>query len=235
MKLISKVKVVYFFLILFFISLFIHQQVYAQLDYENEEHFLQLEYSKDWKLNKDTQSETGSENAKLLNKKEGKVVYPAFNQFDLVQLIPYTENAGSVSILDGTTVFSVTLYANMSSLEDDKVYKNMSSLADTRIYTNLSSFADSKVYTNLSSLEDKVFPNMSSLADTRIYTNLSSFADSKVYTNLSSLDDKVFHNLSSFADSKVYTNLSSLEDKVFPNMSSLESSKVFPNMSSLRQ
>jgi hypothetical protein len=174
LKLISKVRVVYFFLILFFISLFIHQQVYAQLDYGNEEHFIQLEYSKDWKLNKDTQSETGSENVKLLNKKEGKVVYPAFNHFYLVQLIPYTENAGSVSILDGITVFSVTLYPNMSSLEADKVYKNMSSLADTRIYTNLSSFADSKVYTNLSSLDDKVFPNMSSLESSKVFPNISS-------------------------------------------------------------
>ena len=163
MKLISNVKVVYFVLILFFISLFIHQQVYTQLDYVNEEHFLQLEYNKDWKLNKDTQSETGPENAKLLNTEVGKVVYPEFNNFYLFQLVPYTENDGSVSILEGATVFSVTLYPNMSSLEDDKVYKNMSSLVDTRVYTNLSSFGD-KVFSNVSSLESsKVFSNVSSL------------------------------------------------------------------------
>ena len=161
-------------MILFFISLFIHQQVYAQLDYVKEEHFLQLGYNEDWKLNKDTQSETGPENAKLLNTEVGKVVYPEFNNFYLFQLVPYTENDGSVSILEGATVFSVTLYPNMSSLEDDKVYKNMSSLGDTRVYTNLSSFGE-KVFPNMSSLESsKVFPNMSSLADTRVYTNISS-------------------------------------------------------------
>ena len=151
-------------MILFFISLFILQQVYAQ-----------LEYSANWKLNKDTQSDTGSENAKLLNKKIGKVVYPLFNHLSLFQLIPYTENDdGSLSKLDDTTIFSVTLYPNMSSLEDDKVYKNMSSLGDTRVYTNLSSFGE-KVFPNMSSLESsKVFHNMSSLADTRVYTNISS-------------------------------------------------------------
>ena len=161
-------------MILFFISLCILQQVYAQLEYVNEELSLQLEYSANWKLNKDTQSDTGPENAKLLNKKIGKVVYPLFNHLSLFQLIPYTENDESLSKLDDTTIFSVTLYPNMSSLEDDKVYKNMSSLGDTRVYTNLSSFGE-KVFPNMSSLESsKVFPNMSSLADTRVYTNISS-------------------------------------------------------------
>ena len=163
MKLISNVKIGYSVLILFFISLFILQQVYAQLD-----------YSAHWKLNKDTPSGTGPENAKLLNKKVGKVVYPLFNHLSFFQLILYTENDRSLSKLDDTTIFSVTLYPNMSSLEDDKVYKNMSSLGDTRVYTNLSSFGE-KVFPNMSSLESsKVFPNMSSLADTRVYTNISS-------------------------------------------------------------
>ena len=163
MKLISNVKIGYSVLILFFISLFILQQVYAQ-----------LEYSANWKLNKDTPSDTGPENAKLLNKKVGKVVYPLFNHLSFFQLILYTENDRSLSKLDDTTIFSVTLYPNMSSLEDDKVYKNMSSLGDTRVYTNLSSFGE-KVFPNMSSLESsKVFPNMSSLADTRVYTNISS-------------------------------------------------------------
>ena len=163
MKLISNVKIGYSVLILFFISLFILQQVYAQ-----------LEYSANWKLNKDTPSDTGPENAKLLNKKVCKVVYPLFNHLSFFQLILYTENDRSLSKLDDTTIFSVTLYPNMSSLEDDKVYKNMSSLGDTRVYTNLSSFGE-KVFPNMSSLESsKVFPNMSSLADTRVYTNISS-------------------------------------------------------------
>jgi len=165
-------------LILFFISLFIHQQVYAQLDYVNEEELsLQLKYSEHWKFNKDTPTDTDAENAKLLNKKVGKVVYPMFNHLDLFQLIPYSETDDkSISILEDTTIFSITLYPNMSSLEDDKVYKNMSSLADTRVYTNLSSFGD-KVFSNISSLESsKVFSNMSSLADTRVYTNISSLS-----------------------------------------------------------
>ena len=168
----------YFVLILFFISLFIYQQVYAQLDYVNEEELsLQLKYSEHWKFNKDTPTDTDAENAKLLNKKVGKVVYPVFNHLDLFQLIPYSETDDkSISILEDTTIFSITLYPNMSSLEDDKVYKNMSSLADTRVYTNLSSFGD-KVFSNISSLESsKVFSNMSSLADTRVYTNISSLS-----------------------------------------------------------
>ena len=162
-------------MILFFISLCILQQVYAQLEYVNEELSLQLEYSANWKLNKDTQSDTGLENAKLLYKKIGKVVHPIFKHLSLFQLTQYTENDNrSLSKLDDTTIFSVTLYPNMSSLEDDKVYKNMSSLGDTRVYTNLSSFGE-KVFPNMSSLESsKVFPNMSSLADTRVYTNISS-------------------------------------------------------------
>ena len=164
MKLISKVKIVYFILILFFISLFIQQQVYAQLSYVNGELLLQLEYSENWKFNKDTQSDTGPENDKLLIKKVGEMVYAVFNPLYFSQFIPYNENNGFVSVLDDNTIYSVTLYPNMTSLEDDKVYKNMSSLGDTRVYTNLSSSGD------------KVFPNVSSLADTRVYTNISSLS-----------------------------------------------------------
>jgi len=163
-KLISKVKIVYFILILFFISLFIQQQVYAQFSYVNGELLLQLEYSENWKFNKDTQSGTGPENAKLLIKKVSEMVYPVFNPLYFSQFIPYNENNGFVSVLDDNTIYSVTLYPNMSSL------------ADTRVYTNLSSFGD-KVFPNVSSLESsKVFPNVSSLADTRVYTNISSLS-----------------------------------------------------------
>ena len=187
MKLISNVSIVYFFLISFFVLLVIQQQVHGQLDYLKKEYLIKLEYSKDWNPNKDTQNETDSEYAKLLSKKVGKLVYPEFNHFYLVKLIPYKENAGYVSILDDTSIFSVTLYPNMSSLENDKVYKNLSSLADTRIYTNLSSFAKSKVYTNLSSLGNKVFPNMSSLESSKVFPNMSSLESSKVFPNMSSL------------------------------------------------
>jgi hypothetical protein len=187
LKLISNVKIGYSVLILFFISLFILQQVYAQLEYVNKELSLQLESSANWKLNKDTPSGTGPENAKLLNKKVGKVVHPIFNHLSLLRLSPYSENNGSVSKLDNTTIFSITLYPNMSSLEDYKVYKNMSSLADTRVYTNLSSFGE-KVFPNMSSLESsKVFPNMSSLESSKVFPNMSSLEDTRVYTNISSL------------------------------------------------
>ena len=163
-----------------------YQQVDGELDYLKEAYHLKLEFYEDWNLNKDTQSETDSEFAKL-SKKVGKVLYPGFNNFYLVKLISYKEKAKYVSMLDDNTVFSITLYPNMSSLENDKVYKNMSSLADTRIYTNLSSFANSKVYTNLSSLGDKVFPNMSSLESSKVFPNMSSLESSKVFPNMSSL------------------------------------------------
>ena len=187
MKLISNIKIVCSFLILFFISLLFLQQISAQLDYVNEELLLQLGYSENWKLNKETQSDIAPENCKLLNKKVGKVVNPIFNHLSLLRLIPYSENNGSGSKLDNTTIFSITLYPNMSSLEDYKVYKNMSSLADTRVYTNLSSFGE-KVFPNMSSLESsKVFSNMSSLESSKVFSNMSSLADTRVYTNISSL------------------------------------------------
>jgi hypothetical protein len=186
LKLISNIKIVCSFLSLFFISLLILQQIYAQLNYVNEELSLQLGYSENWKLNKETQSDTGPENAKLLNKKVSKVVHPIFNHLSLLRLSPYSENNGSVSKLNNTTI-SITLYPNMSSLEDYKVYKNMSSLADTRVYTNLSSFGE-KVFPNMSSLESsKVFHNMSSLESSKVFHNMSSLADTRVYTNISSL------------------------------------------------
>ena len=40
---------------------------------------------------------------------------------------------------DGDTIIPITLYPNMSSLEQDRVYQNMSNLEDTRVYSNMSS------------------------------------------------------------------------------------------------
>jgi hypothetical protein len=139
LKLISNIKIVCSFLILFFISLLFLQQISAQLDYVNEELLLQLGYSENWKLNKETQSDTGPENAKLLNKKVGKVVHPIFNHLSLLRLSPYCENNGSVSKLDKSSLESSKVFPNMSSLESSKVFPNMSSLTDTRVYTNISS------------------------------------------------------------------------------------------------
>ena len=172
---------------LVFISLFNYQQVYAVLEYINEKHAVNLKYSDDWKFDKDKQTEIGPELANLLNKEVDKFVIPDFNHFHLFQLVPYIENDGYESISDGNTVFSVSLYTNMSSLEDYKVYQNMTGLADTRVYTNLSS------------LGDKVFPNMSSLESSKVYQNMTGLADTRVYTNLSSLGDEVFPNMSSLS------------------------------------
>ncbi|MGI0050563.1 MAG: hypothetical protein ACRD8K_02395 [Nitrososphaeraceae archaeon] len=122
-----------------------------------------MKYTDGWKFLKDTQTESGLELANLLYKKVDKFLYPDFNYFHSFQLAPYIQNDGYKSISDGGIVFSVSLYPNMSSLENYKVYNNMTSIGDTRVYTNLSSL-DDKVFPNMSSLESsKVFPNMSSL------------------------------------------------------------------------
>ena len=172
---------------LVFISLFNYQQVYSVLEYINEKHAVNLKYSDDWKFDKDKQTEIGPELANLLNKEVGKFVNPDFNHFHLFQLVPYIENDGYELISDGNTVFSVSLYPNMSSLEDYKIYQNMTGLADTRVYANLSSLGD-RVFPNMSSLESsKVFPNMSSLESSKVFPNMSSLESSKVFPNMSSL------------------------------------------------
>ncbi len=89
---------------LVFILLFIYQQVDALLEYIYEEDAIQLEYSDNWKFNKDTKNEINPENAKLLNKKVGELVYPDFNYFNLFQVVPYTENDGYESISDGSNI-----------------------------------------------------------------------------------------------------------------------------------
>jgi hypothetical protein len=171
---------------LVFVSLFIYQQVYAVSKYINEVNTRNLKYTDGWKFLKDTQTKSGLELSNLFHQKVEKF-YPDFNYFRSFQLAPYIQNHGYKSISDSDLVFSVSLYPNMSSLENYKVYNNMTSIGDTKIYTNLSSL-DDKVFPNMSSLESsKVFPNMSSLESSKVFPNMSSLESSKVFPNMSSL------------------------------------------------
>jgi hypothetical protein len=172
---------------LVFVSLFIYQQVYAVSKYIYEENTRNLKYTDGWKFLTDTQTESSLELANLFHKKVDKFLYPNFNHFHSFQLAPYIQNNGYKSISDSGIVFSVSLYPNMSSLENYKVYNNMTGIGDTRVYTNLSSL-DDKVFPNMSSLESsKVFPNMSSLESSKVFPNMSSLESSKVFPNMSSL------------------------------------------------
>jgi len=172
---------------LVFVSLFIYQQVYALSQYINEENTSNLKYIDGWKFLKGTQTESVLEPVNLFHKTIDKFLYPDFNYFHSFQLAPYIQNDGYKSISDGDILYSISLYSNMSSLENYKVYNNMTSFGDTRVYTNLSSL-DDKVFPNMSSLESsKVFPNMSSLESSKVFPNMSSLESSKVFPNMSSL------------------------------------------------
>ena len=171
---------------LVFVSLFSYQQVFAVSQYMNEENTRNLKDTDGWKSLKDTQTGSGLELANLFHKVD-KFLYTDFNYFYLFQLVPYIQNDGYKSISNGDIVYSISLYPNMSSLENYKVYNNMASIGDTRVYTNLSSL-DDKVFPNMSSLESsKVFPNMSSLESSKVFPNMSSLESSKVFPNMSSL------------------------------------------------
>jgi hypothetical protein len=164
LKLISNAKIGYSILIWVFVSLLIHQQVYTQQEYLNDEYNIKLEYHNDWKVNKEIKSTINSENTESLNKKINDVVYSGFNHFSLLHIIPDVEKNGYESTLIGDTIISITLYPNMTSLEDTRVYQNMTSLEDTRVYQNMTSLEDTRVYQNMTSLEDtRVYQNMTSL------------------------------------------------------------------------
>ena len=165
---------------LVFVSLFIYQQVFAVSKYINEENTCNLKYTDGWKFLKGTETESDLELVNLCHKTVDKFLYPDFNSFHSFQLVPYIQH-------DGDIVFSVSLYPNMSGLENYKVYNNMTGMGDTRVYTNLSSLGDN-VFPNMSSLESsKVFPNMSSLESSKVFPNMSSLESSKVFPNMSSL------------------------------------------------
>ena len=128
MKLISNIQIGYLILIWVFASLLIHQQVYTQQEYLNDEYNIKLDYRNDWKVNKEIKYTISSENTKLLNKKVNDVVYSRFNHFRLLHIIPDFEKNGYELTLIDDAIISITLYPNMSSLEDTRVYQNMSSL-----------------------------------------------------------------------------------------------------------
>jgi hypothetical protein len=153
LKLISNIQIGYLILIWVFASLFIHQQVYTQQEYLNDEYNIKFDYRNDWKANNEIKYTISSENTKSLNKKVNDVVYSGFNHFRLLHIIPDVEKNGYESTLIGDAIISITLYPNMSSLEDTRVYQNMSSLEDTRVYQNMSSLEDTRVYQNMSSFK----------------------------------------------------------------------------------
>jgi hypothetical protein len=107
----------------------IHQQVYTKQEYLNDEYNIKLEYHNDSKVNKEIKSTISSDD----------IVYSGFNHFPLSHIIPDVEKNVGESILLRNTIIPITLYPNMSSLEQDRVYQNMSSLEDTRVYPNMSS------------------------------------------------------------------------------------------------
>jgi len=106
---------------LVFVSLFIYQQVFAVSKYINEENTCNLKYTDGWKFRKDTETESDLEIVNLCHKTVDKFLYPDFNSFHSFQLVQYIQH-------DGDIVFSVSLYPNMSGLENYKVYNNMTGM-----------------------------------------------------------------------------------------------------------
>ena len=97
----------------------------------NREDAIKVDYHNDWNGNKDKIISTTSleNNTKPLNKKVDDMLYPSYNHFSLLYMIPdFKENRYESSSPDDT-IIPITLYPNMSSLENTRVYQNMSSLA----------------------------------------------------------------------------------------------------------
>jgi hypothetical protein len=80
------------------------------------------------------------------------MTYLDFNHFSFLHIIPDVKvNKYELSLLRDT-IIPITLYPNMSSLEDARVYQNMSSLGQDRVYKNMTSLEKTRVYQNMSSL-----------------------------------------------------------------------------------
>jgi hypothetical protein len=97
----------------------------------NREDAIKVNYHNDWKGNKDKIISTTSleNNTKPLNKKVDDMLYPSYNHFSLLYMIPDFKENRYESSSPGYTIIPITLYPNMSSLENTRVYQNMSSLA----------------------------------------------------------------------------------------------------------
>ena len=128
---------------------------FAQKDVnENDVYATKLYLHNDLKGIKDkTLTITTSENTKSLNEKVNDIVYLDFNHFHLLlhRIQDVKENRYESS-LPRDTIIPITLYPNMSSLEDARVYQNMTSLGHDRVYQNMTSLEDARVYQNMSSL-----------------------------------------------------------------------------------
>jgi len=168
----KTIQILFLFISISFISssiLFLpfFELSFAQRDVnENNINTIKKYSHNDWKGIKDKIiSITNSENTKQLNKNVNYMTFIDFNHFRLLHMIPAVKvNKYELSLL-GDTIIPITLYRNMTSLEDARVYQNMSSLGQDRVYQNMTSLEDARVYQNMSSLEQaRVYQNMSSLA-----------------------------------------------------------------------
>jgi hypothetical protein len=155
-KFLNLFIIVYFIsssgIILFFSSF---ELSFAQQEVtKNNRDIIKINYYNDWEYNNDkTISTTNSENTKPFNKKvTDDNVIQSFSHFHLLHMIPdMKENRYGLSLF-GNTIIPITLYPNMSSLEDARVYHNMSSLGHDRVYQNMTSLEQDRVYQNMSSL-----------------------------------------------------------------------------------
>jgi hypothetical protein len=105
---------------------------FAQRDInENDENTIKKNYHNDWKGIKDKIiSMTGSENTKPFHKKvDDNKLFLEFNLFHLLHMIQDVKDNKYESSFPRDIIIPITLYPNMSSLEDARVYQNMSSLA----------------------------------------------------------------------------------------------------------
>ena len=127
--------------IILFLSFF--ELSFAQRDVnENDVNTIKKNYHNDWKSIKDKIiSITNSENTKPFNKIVNNKVFLDFNHFGFLHIIQDVKDNRYEPSFPRNTIIPITLYPNMSSLEDARVYQNMSSLGQDRVYQNMSSLA----------------------------------------------------------------------------------------------
>ena len=155
----KPIRILFLFISISFISsgvlfLSFFEISFAQKDVNENNTSIIKKYSDNyWKGIKDKIiSITNSENTKPFNKMVNDMTYLDFNHFSFLHIIPDVKvNKYELSLLRDT-IIPITLYPNMSSLEDARVYQNMSSLGQDRVYQNMTSLEKARVYQNMSSL-----------------------------------------------------------------------------------